>query len=59
MDLRGIPTNKCICGSDVFKIIARFDEEYNISMYALDAECWSCGAKITAPTPLDLPENGV
>jgi hypothetical protein len=57
IDLRGVPTNRCICGSDIFRIIAKFDDEYEICMYALEAECWSCGAKLTAPTPLDLPHD--
>jgi hypothetical protein len=53
-DYRGIPTARCPCGGDLLKVIAIFDDEYEISMYMLDAECYYCGAQVTAPTPLDL-----
>lgn len=58
IDARGIPTCECpSCGSNTFKIVAMFDpEDYEISMYALDAECATCGSMVTAPTPLDHPE---
>ena len=35
-DLRGLPTHECICGSNVFKIIACF-EDYEIILYGLNA----------------------
>jgi hypothetical protein len=35
-----------------FYVIAVFND-FEISLYALDAECYSCGALITVPTPLD------
>jgi C4-type Zn-finger protein len=57
LDARGIPTRECpSCGSDLFTIQARFDEDYEICMYLLDCECSSCKTKLTAPTPLDLVE---
>ena len=57
MDLRGIPTSKClVCESSLFTIQASFDEEYNICGYLLDAECAVCHTKLTAPTPLDHPD---
>lgn len=35
-----------------------FDSDsYEIGMYHLDMECMGCGALLTAPTPLDLPEG--
>lgn len=56
IDLRGIPTSECpICGSNIFSIKAIFDEEYELSMYMLDAECAMCHTRLTAPTPLDIP----
>jgi hypothetical protein len=56
LDLRGVPTAGCpSCGSELFKIVAAFDEDYEVCYYFLDAECWECGSLITAPTPLDLP----
>ena len=51
-DYRGIPTHACPCGSMTFYVIAVFDN-FEISLYALDAECYSCGALVTVPTPLD------
>jgi hypothetical protein len=39
-------------------IKATFDPRtYTVAMYALNMECMGCGAGLTAPTPLDLPEN--
>ena len=56
LNIRGIPTRECICGSTLFTIQAEFDEEYELSGYLLDAHCAYCGCKLTAPTPLDLVE---
>ncbi len=58
MDARGIPTRVCpVCGEDLLTINAVFDDAYEITFYHLDAECAICGTLITAPTPLDLPEE--
>lgn len=55
LDARGIPTRECPnCGGDLFTIQAKFDEDYEIGMYLLDAECAYCKTMITAPTPLDI-----
>jgi hypothetical protein len=51
-DYRGVPTHACPCGQKVFNILACF-EDYEISLYTLDANCSECGALVTAPTPLD------
>jgi len=59
-DMTGIPTAVCpTCNCDLFKMVVKFDPEtYEIEMYGLEqAECLSCGTKLTPPTPLDLPEN--
>ena len=57
MDLRGIPTRVCIaCDGTLFNVVCAFDDEYNVSYYKLEAECYECGALVTVPTPLDLPE---
>lgn len=53
---RDIPTRVCPCGSDLFRLIVHFDENYEIAMYLLEAECVECDSLITAPTPLDLPQ---
>lgn len=58
LDARGIPTRECpSCASTLFTIQAVFDEDYEVGMYLLDAECAMCHTKVTAPTPLDLPED--
>jgi hypothetical protein len=55
LDARGIPTRECpSCASTLFTIQAVFDENYEIGMYLLNAECAICHTKVTAPTPLDL-----
>lgn len=55
MNTRGIPTAQClVCGSNLITIVAVFDQEtYEIDTYMLDACCYTCGALLTAPTPLD------
>jgi uncharacterized Zn finger protein len=54
LNARGIPTRVCpICGTNIFKILVTFDEDYNLEEYLLNAECAECGTLITAPTPLD------
>lgn len=59
MDLRGIPTSECpICQGRLFNIFVEFDEEtYTPVLWTLNATCAGCGALLTAPTPLDLPQN--
>jgi hypothetical protein len=55
INARGIPTRCCpMCGTNIFKVLVTFDEEYNIEQYLLDSECAECGTLVTAPTPLDL-----
>lgn len=49
---RGMPTHACPCGEKVFIIHATFDD-YEISLYGLDAECSACGALVTAPCLVD------
>ena len=50
----GMPTRECpMCGSDWFLIQAQFDEEGELTMYALDGECNTCGHRVTVPTPID------
>lgn len=58
LNARGIPTSTCpSCSSKLFTIQAVFDDNYEIAMYLLNAECAFCHTKLTAPTPLDLPPN--
>jgi len=57
-DARGIPTAECpACASRLFTIQAWFDDEYNVGGYLLDAECAMCHTRVTAPTPIDLPQE--
>lgn len=58
-DYRGIPTAICpSCNGDIFNIKAKFDPvDYEIGLYFLDGSCVKCGALITAPTPMDHPNN--
>ena len=60
VNLRGIPTPVCpCCGSTLLMVTVQFDHDtYEISGYLLDdAQCVGCKCLITAPTPLDHPEN--
>ena len=55
LDARGIPTRECpSCASTLFTIQAVFNDNYEIGMYLLNAECAMCHTKVTAPTPLDI-----
>jgi hypothetical protein len=54
-DLRGLgPLHVCTCGSQVFNVMAAFDE-YELSWYFLDGTCVSCGNLVTVPCPVDAP----
>lgn len=58
LDARGIPTRECPnCASELFTIQATFDENYEVALYLLNAECAMCHTKLTAPTPLDLVDG--
>jgi hypothetical protein len=52
----GVVTHVCICGGNLWKILATFDD-YEIAMYSLEMYCAECGAKAKTPTPLDKPED--
>jgi hypothetical protein len=56
LNLRGIPTHSCVCGCDLFLMIASF-ENCELSFYFTDAQCLDCGALVTLPTPVDNEEN--
>lgn len=58
MDIRGMPTTICPCGSKVWNLKTIFDTETGeIDMYFLDMECADCGTIATAPTPNDFEEQ--
>lgn len=47
------PVKECLCGSNMFHVVASFDEEGEVSFYVLDGMCWSCGSIVTLPCPLE------
>jgi rRNA maturation protein Nop10 len=47
-------SNECpVCGGNLFKIDAIFDDDFELTFYMLKAECSQCGEPLTAPTPCD------
>ena len=56
MDIRGVPTQVCPCGCEIWTLKVIFDN-YEIATYFLDMECANCGTLATAPTPLDREEK--
>lgn len=50
MDLRGEPTEVCVCGCDIFVMLGGFVDG-EMAFYFVDAECASCGSMVTLPTP--------
>ena len=58
MDIRGLPTHVCPCGSELWKVSTIF-KDYQVAMYFLDMECALCGTIATAPTLVDMPEDYV
>jgi hypothetical protein len=59
IDARGLPTPVCpVCGEEWLVIPVKFfHESYTIAIWGTDGYCYSCKSKVTACTPLDLP-NG-
>lgn len=55
LDFSDMIMHECVCGSDMWKVVVTF-EDYEISSYLLDMECFWCGARAKAPTPIDHPE---
>ena len=52
-DLRALgPIHVCPCGSQVFSVLASF-EDYELVWYFLDATCASCGNLVIVPCPVD------
>ena len=53
-DLRELgPVHVCPCGSQVFSIMASF-EDHELVWYFLDGTCVSCGNLVTIPCPADV-----
>jgi len=54
-DLRDLgPVHVCPCGSQVFSIMASF-EDYELVWWYLDGTCANCGNLVTIPCPADKP----
>ena len=52
-DLRSLgPIHACPCGSQVFNVMASF-EDYELVWYHLDATCVNCGNLVIVPCPVD------
>ena len=48
------PTTRCVCGSELFHIVAWFDEyEREVGGRFLEMACVSCGSYCKSPTPVD------
>ena len=55
-DLRDLgPVHVCPCGSQVFNVMASFDD-YELVWYFLDATCVNCGNLVKVPCPVDRDE---
>lgn len=55
-DLRPLgPVHVCPCGSQVFNVMASFDD-YELVWYFLDATCVNCGNLVKVPCPPDKDE---
>lgn len=55
-DLRDVgPIHVCPCGSQVFNVMASFDD-YELVWYFLDATCVNCGNLVKVPCPVDRDE---
>jgi hypothetical protein len=52
MDIRGVPTHICPCGSNIWNLKVIF-YNFEIASYFIDMECADCGTLATAPTPID------
>lgn len=56
-DTRGLgPVHVCMCGSQVFNVMASFDD-YELVWYFLDATCVNCGNLVRVPCPPDRDES--
>jgi len=51
-DYRGIPTEVCPCGSQLWNLQVMFQDK-TVALYFLDMECAVCGSLATAPTEVD------
>jgi len=51
-DYRGLgPIRVCPCGSDLWNVKCKFDEDNEIGIFFLDINCALCDSIATAPIP--------
>ena len=53
VDLRGEPTEACICGNKIFTLDVVFENKEIVMWFTDSAKCWECGTLLTAPCPSD------
>jgi hypothetical protein len=56
MDLRGKPITVCICGSEVWNLQVKWDDDGTIGMYFMNMWCPLCDTVATAPIPKDAQD---
>lgn len=52
IDLENTVTSVCVCGSNMWWAVVSF-EDGELSSYFLDIQCFECGTRAKAPTPID------
>lgn len=51
-DLRSVgEVRECMCGSNLWRVLAAFDDDGALAFYLLDMVCSGCGAVARAPVP--------
>jgi hypothetical protein len=51
------PISVCPCGSELWNLKVKFDDEGEVGMYFLDMRCALCDSLATAPTPSDAEDG--
>lgn len=51
-DFKDTVVEECLCGCNLFYVIAVFSEG-DLAGYYTDAVCYDCGAWVKVPTPVD------
>jgi hypothetical protein len=54
-DQRGIPTRVCVCGSDTFKVLVRFEDGLPV-WWTLNGYCAECESPVTLASPDEQEE---
>jgi len=52
VDLRSVgAVRECMCGSNLWRVLAAFDDDGALGYYLLDMVCSGCGSVAKAPIP--------